>query len=46
MLHAARWKCRMQKIAQNSPSAHHGRGDGSGKEVWRGVSDGAILLDH
>ena len=23
MLHAARWKCRTQKIAKNSPSAHH-----------------------
>jgi len=24
MLHAARWKCRTQKIAKNSQSAHHG----------------------
>ena len=23
MLHAARWKCRTQKIAKNSPSGHH-----------------------
>jgi len=23
VLHAARWKYRMQKIAENSPSAHH-----------------------
>jgi len=23
VLHAAHWKCRMQKIAKNSPSAHH-----------------------
>jgi len=23
VLHAARWKCRTQKIAQNSPSGHH-----------------------
>jgi len=23
MLHAARWKCRTQKIAQKSPSGHH-----------------------
>jgi len=23
VLHAARWKCRTQKIAKNSPSAHH-----------------------
>jgi len=23
VLHAARWKCRSQKIAKNSPSAHH-----------------------
>jgi len=23
MLHAARWKCRIQKIAKNSPSGHH-----------------------
>jgi len=23
MLHAARWKCRTQKIAKKSPSAHH-----------------------
>jgi len=23
VLHAARWKCSMQKIAQNSPSGHH-----------------------
>ena len=23
MLHAARWKCRMQKVAKKSPSAHH-----------------------
>ena len=23
MLHAARWKCRTQKIAKNAPSGHH-----------------------
>jgi len=23
VLHAAHWKCRMQKIAKKSPSAHH-----------------------
>jgi len=23
VLHAARWKCRTQKISKNSPSAHH-----------------------
>jgi len=23
VLHAARWKCRTQKIAKNSPSGHH-----------------------
>jgi len=23
VLHAARWKCRTQKIAKNAPSAHH-----------------------
>jgi len=23
MLHAARWKCRMQKVAKNSPSGYY-----------------------